>query len=247
MTKSRIEKLEAGRIERNEPVLDTQLAVQLSSILKGLYQACGMAMLMPDEVKETPDLPDWAMNICTQLRLTVFKRLLELKPGNETINWRNYGRMIGILQRQFTYFGEWKKGGCAPGLESVVVPSQLKSSGNSVKNSIDSAFGQSAVIQNEFLAGMYEGYEIFLDTEGQFAGDRGRSALYFVLLARWTEIEEMRRAQPPVTCLQLYKLLAPGLGDSACRRFEWFKVFSKEIGLKMTTQGRPRKSGVKKR
>jgi hypothetical protein len=247
MSKSNSDKLEAGSIERNDPVLDTQLAIQLLTILKGLYQTCGMVMLMPAELKETPDLPDWAMNICTQLRLTIFKRLLELKPENETINWRNYGRMIGILQRQFTYFEEWKKGGCAPGLESMVVPSQLNSLRNSVKNSIDSAFGQSAVIQNEFLAGMHEGYESFLDTQGQFAGDRGRNTLYFALLAHWMEIEEMREAQPPVTCFQLYKLFAPGLGDAACKRFEWFKVFCKEIGLNMTTPGRPRKSGVKKR
>lgn len=253
MSKSRVEKAGTGRVQKTENqtnrMTDEAFAIRISAIHKGLYDACGMLEAAPAEVKGAPDLPAWAQNICLQLRLTILKRLVDLKPRAQEVNWRNIGRMVGILQRQFTYLENWKKDGCLV-LESVAVPSQheqLNSLRETVKTSLDNALVQSAVIQNEFLTGMHEGYEIFLDTQGQFTGDRGRNRLYFVLLANWIEIEGMRHAQPPATCIQLYKHLAPRLGDSACSQFAWFKVFCKEIGLKMKNQGRPRKSGQEKR
>jgi hypothetical protein len=37
---------------------------------------------------------------------------------------------------------------------------------------------------------------MFMDTEGQFTGDRGRTNLYINLLKHWTEIAAMQKAEP---------------------------------------------------
>jgi len=79
-------------------------------------------------------------------------------------------------------------------------------------------------------------------TQGQFVGDRGRTTIYFELLSRWMEIEEMRQAKPAKTCAELYELVAPSLGDPRRERIEWFFGVCKRIGLRMGTPGRPRKS-----
>jgi hypothetical protein len=44
-----------------------------------------------------------------------------------------------------------------------------------------------------FHRGMAQGYEIFLDVDGQFCGDRGRTEIYMELLSSMHEIEKMRR------------------------------------------------------
>jgi hypothetical protein len=47
----------------------------------------------------------------------------------------------------------------------------------------------------------------FLDTEGEFTGDRGRTALYMELLALWPEIVEMQKAEPPKSRRDLQRWL----------------------------------------
>lgn len=50
--------------------------------------------------KQTRPTPEWAKNICCKLRCTILKSVLKLRPKpNGEINWRNYGRCIGIMER----------------------------------------------------------------------------------------------------------------------------------------------------
>lgn len=50
--------------------------------------------------QQTRPTPDWAKNICQRLRRTILKSVLKLRPNPKAgINWRNYGRCIGIIKR----------------------------------------------------------------------------------------------------------------------------------------------------
>jgi hypothetical protein len=54
--------------------------------------------------RQTRPTPDWAKNICGKLRRTILKSVLKLKPKSRTeINWRNYGRCIGIMERYMVF------------------------------------------------------------------------------------------------------------------------------------------------
>ena len=54
--------------------------------------------------RPTRPTPDWAKIICGKLRRTILKSVLRLKPKSATeINWRNYGRCIGIMERHKTF------------------------------------------------------------------------------------------------------------------------------------------------
>jgi hypothetical protein len=68
-------------------------------------------------------------------------------------------------------------------------------------------WGQSVEQQHRFLCGIPEGFMTFLDTEGEFTGDRGRTALYMELLALWPEIVEMQKAEPPKSRRDLQRWL----------------------------------------
>jgi hypothetical protein len=46
--------------------------------------------------------PGWGHNISIRLRNTIFKSIEKLRP-NGKVNWRNYGRCIGILERYNTF------------------------------------------------------------------------------------------------------------------------------------------------
>ncbi len=47
--------------------------------------------------------PEWVNNVCIRYRQTVLKSVLKLKPGRR-VNWRNYGRCIGLIERGRTFF-----------------------------------------------------------------------------------------------------------------------------------------------
>jgi hypothetical protein len=66
-----------------EKVHTIKASLPILSIIKGMYDACGVPMYDPAAESELPELPQWAKNICEQLRLTILKRLLELKPQGE--------------------------------------------------------------------------------------------------------------------------------------------------------------------
>jgi hypothetical protein len=260
MLKESIERSEAMRVEQRgsqtEPVSYIRCATRLLAIVGGIYRACGLTMLGPPQSMEIPELPSWAGNICEQLARTIFKRLAELRPEGEQADWRNTGRMLGVWQRIITFLADaWKNGervlpeealapSTAPADSFVVIPQSdlLQSVQESLKNQILESFLQNPAEQEEFFAGLHEGHKMFLDTNGQLVGDRGRTQVYLVLLGNWMEIEEMRKGRPSKTCLDLYEMLAPSLGDPHRERFEWFNDVCNGIGLCMKTPGRPRKN-----
>jgi len=237
-----------------ENVHTIKLSLPILTIIKGLYDACGLEMYGPPENSGIPELPQWAKNICEQLRLTIFKRVLELQPQGGEMDWRNFGRTMGLCQRLAVYlkkcFAEtdFKPAAASSELSDasrpILVPPKdlLNQVEDAFRDSIDAALAQSSENQLEFLSGLTEGYELFLDARGQFSGDRGRTTVYFELLSRWQEIEALRQSKPPLSRLQLYQLFAPSLGDSKLDRLAWFKDVCDDIGLIMKERGRPFKS-----
>src|ERR1700722_11726217 len=75
------------------------------SIGRSLYRACGMESDDAPGGEPVPALPEWGNNICAQLRLTIFKRLLQLKPQGDVIDWRNLGSILGVGMRLLGFFG----------------------------------------------------------------------------------------------------------------------------------------------
>jgi hypothetical protein len=215
-----------------------------------------MPMTGTPELQEIPELPPWAKNICQQLQLTIFKRLVEVRPQGDQVDWRNAGRMLGVWQRLITFLAEtWKDlefvspdEVTAPPQSApdsfVVVPQSdlLESEQQSLEYSFTESLAQNPCDQEEFFAGLHEGHKMFLDTNGQLVGDRGRTKVYLVLLGNWMEIEQMRKGTPAKTCQDLYELIAPALGDAHRERFEWFHDVCDGVGVLMKQPGRPRKN-----
>lgn len=54
--------------------------------------------------QQTRPPPAWVKNVCGKLRRTILKSVMKLRPKPEAgINWRNYGRVIGIMERYKTF------------------------------------------------------------------------------------------------------------------------------------------------
>jgi hypothetical protein len=49
--------------------------------------------------KQTKESPEWVKHICVKLRNTILKSVLKLRPKDNVVNWRNYGRCIGFIER----------------------------------------------------------------------------------------------------------------------------------------------------
>ena len=93
-----------------------------------------------------------------------------------------------------------------------------------------------------FHKGMAQGYEMFLDEDGQFCGDRGRTEIYMELLSSLHEIEKMRRMLPPRNDSDLYEHLKPWYRFSNGREegTAWLRKVCDDISLYMTgKRGRP--------
>jgi hypothetical protein len=52
--------------------------------------------------QRTRSTPEWVKNICVRYRQTILKSVLKLKPKG-TLNWRNYGRCVGLIERCKTF------------------------------------------------------------------------------------------------------------------------------------------------
>ena len=61
-------------------------------------------------------------------------------------------------------------------------------------------FGLQQPVENvlQFLTGIPTGFKCFLKPDGEFAKTGKRTEVFMVLLAYWPEIEEMRKAEPPL-------------------------------------------------
>jgi hypothetical protein len=177
--------------------------LHLLSIGRGLYDACGVSMTGPVSEWPVPELPQWVKNICEQLRLTIFKRYLELKPQGESVDWRKIGRVLGVGRRELGFAKHdslsekeiaHPNGNIeASGLEQILLclsednraETLVARVGKLLENSIALGLAEKPEAQHEFLAGLAEGHELFLDVQGQLVGGRGRTTAYFELLSRW--------------------------------------------------------------
>jgi len=54
--------------------------------------------------KQKNSTPEWAKQICVRYRQTVLKAVLKLKPKGNSVNWRNYGRCMGLFERCKTFY-----------------------------------------------------------------------------------------------------------------------------------------------
>jgi hypothetical protein len=235
-------------------------AMFLLALVTGLHQACGLPMIASVEHAQIPELPVWGRNICEQLKLTILRRLLELKPHDGLVEWRNFGRILGVALRELGFIEhDLRREPNLLGLNDVAkkmrgqneVLADILSGknadalfdhfGTSLESSLRVGLGQAPAEQQDFLLGLAEGQTLLLDTQGQFAGDRGRTKIYFELLTRWMEIEEMRQAKPPKTRRDLYQLVAPAMGDNKLERLVWFNDVCDDLGLTMKEPGRPQK------
>jgi hypothetical protein len=55
--------------------------------------------------KQTAETPRWTKNICRSLRNTILRSILKLRPKGK-VNWRNYGRSIGFMERYKTFLAK---------------------------------------------------------------------------------------------------------------------------------------------
>ncbi len=56
--------------------------------------------------KQTRESPPWVKNVCVKLRSTILKSITKLRPKGNVVNWRNYGRCIGIAGRYKTFLAK---------------------------------------------------------------------------------------------------------------------------------------------
>ena len=98
---------------------------------------------------------------------------------------------------------------------------------------------QSIEDQHKFLCGIPEGFVTFLDAEGQFTGDRGRTNLYINLLVNWREIAAMQKAEPAKSRRELQQWLIAEAKIPISNDEDWFDHLCDEIGLSMKGVGRP--------
>jgi hypothetical protein len=96
--------------------------------------------------------------------------------------------------------------------------------------------------QHEFLCGIPEGFILFLNNDGGYAGQRPRTELYLLLLTFWPEIVEMQKAEPPKTCKFLLDWLEKQEGKQLVDDEKQFYGLCGEVGLVMAAPGHPRKS-----
>jgi hypothetical protein len=109
-----------------------------------------------------------------------------------------------------------------------------------VNNVLVHLWGQSIEEQHRFLCGIPEGFIGLLDTEGQFAGDRGRTKFYMTLLSLWPEIVELQKAEPPKSRRDLQQWLINERKVFIVND-DWFDHFCDDIGLVMKGVGRKAK------
>jgi hypothetical protein len=96
--------------------------------------------------------------------------------------------------------------------------------------------------QHQFLCGIPEGFILFLDNEGEYAGQRRRTGLYLLLLMYWPEIAEMQKAEPSKTCKFLLDWLEKQEGKQLVEDEKQFYELCGEIGLVMGPPGHPHHS-----
>jgi hypothetical protein len=70
---------------------------QVAIINSGLAREVGLVPI-GETAERQPTMPQWCLNIIRRLGKTVLKPIIKLRPNGE-INWRNYGKLVGIVER----------------------------------------------------------------------------------------------------------------------------------------------------
>jgi len=233
----------------------------------------------------TREVPKWCAGIVDRLKKTILKPILKLRP-NGVMNWRNYGRMIGIAERYKTFIlhdverdfieagldklseEQWEKIWAAFGEDKIrkrlseilelsiadeeplemlfeeVLERQFRALEKMRNDACRLIAQQSAKVAALFFKGMAEGYTCFLDEGGKFAGDRGRTRLYFDFLAYRLEIERFREAAPVKSRRDLQQWVITKTGIAISNDNKWFDQFCDEICLGVKGVGRKRNADV---
>jgi len=229
--------------------------------------------------QKTRETPSWVKNIYQKLGRTLFKSILKLRPKG-VINWRNYGRIIGIMERHITFLThdawqlfddpafekvsdeKWVKFNAGLGevearkyylktlgrpatdqtpLEELAVMA-IERKITDLEKVKQTAFAhiaeQGAKNKNLFLKGMGEGFTIFLNEDGQFAGDDRRADIHMELIAWQHDIEKLQRSVLPKTNQHLITELKK-VPEFKNRTPDWFKDVFKDIKLSIGPRGRP--------
>jgi hypothetical protein len=229
--------------------------------------------------KQTRETPQWTKNICRKLRNTILKSVLKLRP-NGKVNWRNYGRCIGIMERYKTFLAKdvprilkkddldkisqkkWAKIQPLLGEEqarqyclkilqrpanddaslSELLETALERQMANLEKRKQIAFyhlpSQDAKTAAMFMQGMSEGYTIFLNEDGEFAGDDRRVDIHLELIAWQHDIEKMRKSVLPVSRKKLFGKIKK-LPEFKNKKQDWFNDVCKDINLYMGRPGRP--------
>lgn len=91
----------------------------------------------------------------------------------------------------------------------------------------------------EFLGGLAEGFKCFLNTDGDFAKTGKRTDIFIALLTYWPEIEEMRKAQPPLSKPEVLAWLEKQEGKQLMPSEHAFSELCNDITLDFGLTGHP--------
>jgi hypothetical protein len=90
---------------------------------------------------------------------------------------------------------------------------------------------------------MAEGFELFIDGEAKFCGDRGRTEIYMCLISFMTDVEKIRRTLPQKTRPKFYDDLRKVYRLPA-GAYDWFSDVCDDIKLPIKSVGAPRNSAL---
>lgn len=258
------------------PTAFEQMVVTISAMRKE-------AGLSPIEIVPKPkfEMPQWCGNIVKQLGKTILKPLLKLRPMGK-VDWRNYGRMITIMERYRTFLiydlpriieeelgditeEQWKRVEPQLGLDNIrayliKVLNRPVADDEPLEKLADEVFErvfenlekqkQTALYhvaqQNHkntvlFYKGMAEGYELVIDEQAKFCGDRGRANIHMNLLSCMMDVEKIRRTLPPTTRSQYYDELVK-VFKMTPKAYDWFNDVCDDIKFPLNNLGRKRRT-----
>jgi hypothetical protein len=93
--------METGSVCQGNGAGGATVFEQVSTVQRGLCQSAGLSADNSPEAR-TDELPNWCSKIVEQLVKTILKPIIKLRPSG-SVNWRNYGKMIGLFERYKTF------------------------------------------------------------------------------------------------------------------------------------------------
>ena len=230
--------------------------------------------------KQTRESPEWVKNICVKLRNTILKSVLKLRPKGNEVNWRNYGRCIGFIERYKIFLAkdvprilkeegmdniseeDWAKIQPRLGEEQmrehylkilerpaddkaslselldIALERQMANLERQKQIAFFHVVNQSAKTAAMFWKGMSEGFQIYLNEDGEFSGDDRRADIHLELIAWQFDIEKMRKSIPPKSRKTLFGEMKK-LPEFKSKTQDWFDDVCKDLKLSIGPRGRP--------